>query len=57
MVKSVSMTSLCARNDGMTAHDQHVQQKDFVHGMSHDGFLRDQFVAINVENISPIRRK
>ena len=35
-----------------TAHAQHFEQKDFAHGLPKMHF-RDQFVAINVGNISP----
>ena len=36
----------------MTAQAQHLQQKDFAHKLPKMGF-QEQFVAINVKNISP----
>ena len=37
---------------GTTAHAQHLRQKEFVHELPEMVF-QDQFVAINVGNISP----
>ena len=34
------------------AHAQHLQQKDFVHELPKVDF-KDQFVAINVDKVSP----